>query len=459
MEFEETALYEDAQRVIGANQPGAKRTVRCIIHLEEGRLTTEPLFVTAINITRDYKNAYADVITVSTIMGLGQYVRKVYPARNNFKITLTFTPLDEKASSVNNEGVYSQKYHAILIERPDAPTTVGSGAENTNEESLNTKSLIDVDFQLMEESVFQLRVAATAGIFRNTQLEPVLKVLLSNVSKTAVVDDKQALKYLDVSEFDNQKKYDQIVIPPTGIKAVDLPEYLHKQYGLYNAGLGSYIFKGVWYIYPMYEFVNLNESLKTLTFIIMPKTKFREIENTFLVNGDSTTILVSGDTKFMSSNSVQSLEYGTGVRYMDANTALNDPETKGNKTVVDRQERMAEYAAFESENKLVNVKYSENAITANPFYENSGIAETMGSYFDCQWGNCDPNLIEPGVPCKVMYFEYDKVNTIKGVVVAAKYSSIKVSDPTSSMHTTTGAIRIFLEDFNQTLKPEEEWST
>jgi hypothetical protein len=58
-----------------------------------------------------------------------------------------------------------------------------------------------------------------------------------------------------------------------------------------------------------------------------------------------------------------------------------------------------------------------------------------------------------------MYFEYDKVNTIKGVVVAAKYSSIKVSDPTSSMHTTTGAIRIFLEDFNQTLKPEEEWST
>jgi hypothetical protein len=456
MEFEETPLYEDAQRVIAANQVGAKRTVRCIIHLDEGVLITEPLFVTAVNILRDYKNNYADNITVSTIMGLGQYVRKVYPARNNLKITMTFTPLDEKAAAVSGELVYSQKYHAILIEQPGMPTTVGSGAENTNEDSLNTKSIVDVHFQLIEESVYQLRVASVAGIFRNQQLEPLIKVLISQTGASANVDSKQALNQLDVLELDNQKKYNQILIP-SGIKMVDLPEYLQKYYGLYNSGLGSYIFRNTWYIYPMYRFVSLNDSLKTLSFIVMPKSKFREIENTFLVKGDSTTILVTGDTKFMSLNSLGSLEYGTGVRYLDADTAMDSPTTENNKATISRQKRVAEYSAFESENKLVNIRHADDRITANPFFQNSNIAETMGSYYDCQWGNCDPTLIYPGVPCNVMYFEYDKVVNIKGVVVAAKYHSLKVSDPTSSMHTTTGMVRIFLEDFNRALKPEKDW--
>ncbi len=445
MEIEKTPLWKDAQNIIINGEDNTKVGWTAIIHLnnEEDEKYT-PLHVTAVNIRRDYNLAYADELTCTVLMPMGKYARRVYPNRKNLEITLTKNPIkDFTRIKDEDREPDSEKYSATLIDDGRA-LIEAQGQESNDEFALDLMGVVDIHFQLYTKSVEQIRMMTVGGSFRQTTIKEVILGVLTNESKKAKVDKKQALVGVDLIPISNKEKKEHVVITH-GIKLFDLPNYLQNKYGVYSTGLGSYIQNRIWYVFPMYDTTQFEKREKNMTLLILPTSKCPELHKSFKKKGDALTVLISGDTGFRDDSGTQYLNDGNGVRLGDANKYLGKYNTtKDNKTKVERIKNNSEFITDERDSELNIMNVTGARITANPFVVYSNLIGRKGGIYKCTWENSDPSLIFPGMLVKIVYFDKEEVKELYGVMLGTNSSSYKIGDMNSLRHTTNTLMYIFV---------------
>ncbi len=417
MELEYTPLFREARAIMDNGATTANITWTARIHYGEDKYCV-PLIVKAINVHRDYRKSFADIRTITVTMGYGDYARLIYPNRVGLEVTLTKQDLVENSGTTDTDGrTQSEKYSASLLDGPTAPTT-GQGAESNDREALNLTQLIDVHFQLFDKAAERIRVMLCGGIYRTVTMEAVLKTVLTKQALSAEVDQSVALTGIDMVSANNQDLKGQVVIPH-GLKLIDLPDFLQKRFGVYSAGIGSYIQNNLWHIYPLYDTSEFTKRRKTLTILVVPRKKFQQIERSFRVDGDSTMIVVAGETGFKDDSGTNYVDSGNGVRFASAKNLMESPvTTSGNRAFVSRSANAAEFVADTGVNGVNNAAMSAKRITDNPFTEYSFLASKNGGVFKANWQNGDPALIEPGMCAKVVYVDGEEIKQIYGVVHA-----------------------------------------
>ena len=444
MEIEYTPLYKEAMRVINNGATTANVGWSAIIHY--GNDTYTPLQVISLNYIRDYVSSFTDEITLTVHLPLGVYSRLIYPNRLDLQITLIKLPLGEISNDVNgNAGIQSERYSALLIDGVRSPT-VGQGTEVNDQTTLDLTQIIDVNFQLYDKSLEQIRVMLSGGICRSSTVEDAIITLLSNQAMSAVVDGAKIITGIDMVDADNTDEKGQIVITH-GTKLIDIPDYIQARIGVYNSGIGNYIQNKFWYIYPLYDTTHFNTRVKTLTILILPKRKFANIERTFLINGNSLTILVTGETGFKDDSGSNYVGHGNGVRFADANTLMDvGANASGNKVLLKRDTNNSELISDTAIAGVNNAPISPNRITANPFVAFSQLALKKGGGFKCIWENSDSSLILPGMAAKVIYSDNDAIETIYGIVHVVTSISHRASGFSNSKFINQTAITLFMNN-------------
>ena len=426
MEVEYTPLYSEASLIMEAGQTTANTAWSALIHYGENK-TLEPLFTMAVNLERDYRTSFADIITVTVTMGLGDYARLIYPNRLGLELTLTQTDFNEMGSEINLDGrIQSERYSAVLLDGPNS-ATVGQGAESNSREALNLSQIIDVHFQLFSKSVEQIRVMLTGGIYRKCNVEEVMKTVLTRQALDAKLPAETALVGIDMVPADNKDKKGQVVFAH-GTKLIDVPDTLQKRIGVYNSGLGSYIQNKNWFIYPLYDTTDFKSRKKTVKILVMPKRKFANIERTFQANGDSLTILATGETSFKDDSGTNYVNSGNGVRFGDAKSIMQNPVTVADNKV--RIKRTSNNSEFISEKNDAGVNFaalSAKRITDNPFFEYSHLAAKNGGIFKCHWENADPSLLIPGMTAKVTYMDGEDLKELYGIIHVVQLVSFRAN--------------------------------
>lgn len=414
-----------------------------LIHYGENK-TLEPLFLTAVNLERDYRTSFADISTITVTMGLGDYARLIYPNRLGLEITLTQTDYLEKGSDIDPNGrIQSERFSAVLLDGPKSPT-VGQGAESNDQMALNLSQIVDVHFQLFSKSVEQLRVMLTGGIYRGCTVEETIKTVLTRQALDAKLPAETALTGIDLIAADNKDKKGQIVITH-GTRLIDVPDMLQKRIGVYSSGLGTYIQNKNWFVYPLYDTTDFKSRRKTIKIMVLPKRKYANIERTFQVNGDSLTILATGETSFKDDSGTNYVNSGNGIRFADASSIMQSPvSTNDNKVRIRRNDNNSELVADKNDAGVNFAALSSKRITDNPFFEYSHLAAKNGGMFQCHWENADPSLIIPGMAAKVIYQDGDDIKELYGIIHVVRLISSRANGFASNRFLNNVLLNVFV---------------
>lgn len=441
--IEDSPLYYDLLDVLANCDSKAQVYWKVLVHLNEEGDVYEPFNVTNVSVRRDYSVGYGDEFTCTLLIPYGEYVNTIYPNREHLHITLMRTPLADGTSVADaDQDVETEQYAAVLIENRSTVTQL-QGDEVKDVEALNLAGFNETHFQLFPKGMEILRTKLTGGIFRACTVQQVIESVLTQEVKNLNIDNKQAIKGIDMIDASNQNKYEQIVVPH-GIKVIDLPGFLHKKYGVYNAGIGSYIQNNIWYVFPLFDTTRFKNNVKTITIFMLPERKFPELEKTYRVLGDSIAILVLTKNDFRGNNTQSYLNSGNGVRFTDANNIMEGfNETVGTKTSVKRTGNNTEFATYLIKDGVNYLPVAEEKITANNYVQYSKLAMRQGGLLTMNWLNSNPALIEPGMTIRLVYYVNDDMEEAYGTVLGAMHMSVKVGDLNTTKHFNASRLTIF----------------
>jgi len=445
MEFEHSSLYREVSAILNSSTKPVHFTWKADVHV--GDETYGVLKVLSVDLVQDYENDFGDTIVLTASIPAGTYAKRIYPHQSNMDITLYRIPIGETSDTPNPEATpQSERYTATLIDKGN-PLLEGNAPGMLSEETLNLTSIVEVQFQLVNKALEQLRMITVGGIFRGNTNEEVIKCLLTGESQALKVEGARLPQGVDMVPASNQQKRDHVIIPQ-GTRLVDLPMYLHKNCGgVYNAGMGYYLQGDFWYVYPCYDVTRFNKSQRKLTVINVPPNKLPYVERTFRQDGNNLVVLATGEVRFRDDTDSRQLNEGNAIRFADANKIMDGfGDTKNNKTVLSRGANASEFMSTPRPNGNNNARLAPEQISANPFVQYSLLARRQGSLLSFAWENSRPEAIFPGMVTRVLYLQEGELRELDGVVLKVHhYAALRGNGLTATRYQTVSAISVFVK--------------
>lgn len=420
MAIENTLLYNEFKQIANSGSKPIFALWTCEIYA--GKEMVKPFRIKTIDINRNYDTEYSDIIVIETLIPEGTFNSKIRPFEDNLEIQLFKNPLGEVGTTPNQEvNTESQRYRATIIE--DGTTVIKKATpDNLDIEGADLTNLKTVYFQLVDIVSEQLRMRTTGGIFIDAIPALVLRTILGKESKKVSGAGDQIVRGVDLVEPSNNKVYKHVIIPE-GTRVVDLPKYIQEKCnGIYSSGIGYYLQKGLWYVYPLYDIERYPKTPKTLTILNIPEDKFPNIERTYRVTANQVIVLSTAGLKHFDDSESLQLNEGNGVRFTDASVVVEGfGKHKPGEYVVDRKVNNTEMMFERRKTGNNHTPVARDPISSNPFVEYSRLARRAVTHVQMVWENSNDSLIYPGMPAKIVYENNNEVEEIEGVVLRAQH--------------------------------------
>ncbi|MNZ43795.1 hypothetical protein D3C78_614070 [compost metagenome] len=335
----------------------------------------------------------------------------------------------------------------IAILPPESETgMLGNSPETTTEFNADISGLKIVQVQLQEEAYSLSRSEMVGGVFRDSTPFDILIALLHRSITTMDIEVALAVQGIQATPPNNTTKRRTTIIPH-GTPLVALADKLQTQLGgVYTAGIGCYLQKGYWHVWPLYNYKLYDVAERTALFILAPSTRFRGVEKTWRVVDKHVSIFITGEVTRQDPSEILLLNEGNGVRFSNTEAMMEGfVEVSGNKAVAKRTNNANEYEAVSRKANPMN-RVSEDMATSNTFNEASKVAARNGAFITMNWENSNPDLIIPGLQCEIAFLVEDDVNFINGVVVHAHgYSAVAGTGLHQKVHQITTEVVVMVD--------------
>ena len=444
MDLEETPLWNEVQQIIKSGPKPVSYYWKGIIHTDD---KNETIFkIASIDNVRNYEANIGDELIIETIIPLGVYVKIIYPNRSKLEITLYKEPLKELGEETELEEFQeSERFKAVPI-LEGLPTYEGKDMDMYNQFTLDLQMPLNISFQLFNRSLERLRTVTVGGIFRKTLNEDVIKSIMVNESLKVKTGGQSSILGVDMVEADNKALRDHTIIPQ-GVKLLALSTYVQERCnGVYNNGIGTYLQRKIWYIYPLYNTTRFETASRKAVIYKVPKKRLHGIERTYRTDNQTVYILASSDSAFEDDANTNFMNQGNGVRLPDANQFMSSPiKASDNKAIINRKQLNNEIVYGKKEDGLNSVYNSEDSISANMFLEHTRISARDGSIVTFNWDNADPKQLIPGMMVKVIYMDNDVMQELTGVLLNSHvFIQLNGKGITATSHITTCQLSIFV---------------
>lgn len=427
MGFDNNVLFKDVMKVVKSSVNVTAFQLRLIILLPNEDVIVD--HVLAVHSTRDMLNKAYESLTIDLLVGVGTWSSAIYPNKKNLKVKLEISPADHYNPSATKGAIHTQEYNATLLENKDSIMENGGNMTNNRSEADATQ-MVPVTFELIQDVTNATRKAQVSGWVIRTPLKTVLEGAMMSVGVKAIPNKQQydtgdysGVIGVDVSPLDNQRLYDHIYLKD-GVTLPVIPSYLQKTVGLYKSGIATHFHKGIWYIYPPYDFSRFSQKQRRLIVANVPKDKMGGMTNTYNYQGEDLMMIATGEVKTKDNSELVQLNVGNAVRVVNASTVMNDfIQTSKNESTTDRNNNILEGALEQRDNGITNLRPACNHITDNLYHEMSLLKEGMVAQVILQWHNSNSSLLYPGMPVKFLYMKDSAVSTRYGTVVGCDEST------------------------------------
>ena len=399
---------------------------RIKVHIYTGSEWVTPLTVQNYYLYRDYEGSFADTEMLTVQMGLGDYAYGIFPNRDQLLIEVTSEAQVTNADAYHqSEPVTAKRYRGVLLTQTN-PAMSASGGDVSTKEDLNQQGIISVEFQLLDEANYQVRMATVGRNYRNvTPMEVLVSALTEN--RTAVVaNSQQLIRGVDVVPGYNETKRSQLCIRPT--RLTDLVAVLQdKEGGLYSAGAGCYLQDGMWFIYPLYNMNLIGNYTRTLTIVMLPPRLYQG-EHTYMVSGDSVTIICNGSASTIDQGLAQQIDHSNGYRFINANNLMTATTTDNNATTLDRSKNLYEFSGGAFSDSANNLQWGDRRATSNPFPYYTELARRSTRPIRLKWNYADPSLLTPGMPVRIVTASEGKIVSKQGTLLHVETNRTTIDD-------------------------------
>lgn len=438
MSVRDTTAYHDLLEL--ARTPG-----RAVHWRLEGRLLVagQEVLITAITYhsdRRQFASRYYGDIFVGVKVDLATYR---YIVNNQRSLQFELVKAQQSPDGLVNTEVYryGQVYTAYLCDPVDPAMMAQVDANSRADGSvLQLSGVVEINLQLVEPMIDDLRLEETGGIFRQTTLQTVLKTLLGytlgETSNPSALQDGEyvGMRGVDIVPLDNTRVYDHIVIP-NGTRLTAIPSYLHDQYGLYSSGVGWHINRGWCYLYPLLNTQYFNSRKRTLTVLNVPVSEIPVMERSFLVRSDQIFVFATGESRHVDSGERIQAGQGNGLRLSRASDLLDTyATTQGNKTTFNKAGNVKAFLVDERPSQKANVRHAQSQFTDNPYRDVSPLVQAKGSTVTVNWDRSAPDLLYPGMPVKFLYKENDRLYSLLGTLAAMETYTATSTGSVTDLH-------------------------
>lgn len=450
--IENTTLWNDVKKIISSKTINVEYDLTALIHTEKEDFTV--LKLTNLDIVRDYSGSIADQIYIETRIPLGDYVKRLHPYRNNLELSIKKIPKSGK-----DKTKLVKRYKAIFLEEEN-PKVAGTDYTRFSHEQLNNTEILTVKFQLLELTIEVTRILTVSGVFRNFKQEDLIRTVLFNHSNQITINGKPVVDGVDIVKLDNTVPVKQVIIPD-GTTITTIPTFLQEKVGgIYNSGIGTYFQvykdKKMWFVYPVAKTDRFNEPVDKVIFYSVPNGRLKSIEKTYRIENTVTYIVVTGGKSYRDSAELSYMNEGVGFRTTDARAFMKKPvimTEDGPKGL--RSNLNTEVIAKERSDNLnfapmVGKSNPNRGITINQFLEASIVNIRKLARVDVVWENGNIDLLYPGMPCKYIFLEVNKIIELNGTVVAAhSTTAVMGNQVTSDKYKTSITVTLAVETYEE----------
>lgn len=454
MELEQTTLANEVATII--NQTERPVHFYWEAAIVAGGKVYPAYKVMNIDVRRDYEKNYADEIMVELYIGGGTFARNIVPFKEDIKVILFRNPIGEVNNGVRPEdGIYHQTFRGTLLQK-DQPTTAGTdpvmGADAATGDLVSMRL---IQIQLQDLSLEQIRLITVGTVIGNCKPADPIMYFLSQAGKSINVDKDNQIRGVTMIPANNVEVQDHIVIPQQ-TSLLELPDYIQNVCcGVYNAGLGFYLQKQMWYVWPVYDLTRFDTYQQTITIILVPDNRLNSIERTYRTTANQVIILATGGAIHTDASEDAIANQGNGVRFADSRKMLESfAEVKGNKAVAKRSFNNSEFVGIKRASGLNNIP--NGGFNNNIYYETSQLARRKGSILEVNWQNSNPDLLTPDKPVQVIIAK-DGLPQIMPAVMLGTHTYYTSGDNgfKSNRHMSNTGIRLFVDKDLPELKEYE----
>lgn len=449
-DIESTPLWADIESVIYSGPKDVKYDYAALVHTQDNDFNIFKII--HIEEKCDYQSEIGPSMKISFQIGLGDYVYKLYPFRDNLEITIKRIPQNERGGTIAEADVETRRYKANLVLGKN-PQITGERLANQSYTDLNTSHIQDVYMELLDRNFETVRTKTfPGGSIVGKPAKDTIFALLMGESKNILIDGKAPVDGIDLVEPDNKEPIKHLFLE-SGMRAAYIPTYLQNEaLGVYSTGIGTffqrYKDKYYWYVYPLYKPARFDEDVDRLVIYAVPEERMPGIDRTYRTEGKVTYIVVTGSKSYIDSGKISDLNAGVGFRMPDANAMMKKPvkvTEEGPKG--DRARLNSEVAG--RERKDGNIYAPVLHASANPYKQYSDIARRQLARVDLVWENSDSEKVYPGMPCKYVFMDKDEYKEKRGIVIGKYTVRELIGKPTlSNTYRTSTHLAIMLEPFD-----------
>lgn len=444
--IEKTPLWKDVEAILYSGPTKTSFEYRVLLHTEKEDINV--LKLTSIDIDRDYVNNIADRTVIQLTLPLGDYAKRLFPYRHNLEVTIKRLQLNDDSGTEDlKEKPYIEKFKAIFLP-DDNPRVSASQYENMDLETLNKLDFVNLKLEIYNRSLEVLRVKTTSGVFKKATTFKVMEAVLVSESKKVTIDGKPAIDGVDIIESSNSETYSHITVP-SFTKIVSLPTFLQeKMGGVYPEGIGTYfqVWEGkkMWFVYPLYNTSRFTSGKPNLTIFSVPNFKLPGVNRTFKKEGLALNILATSSKDYKDDGEIGYMNEGVGFRMADARAFMTKPVEMTEEGPVGKRAYLNHEAAVKDREDALNYgPMTSQRISQNPYKEYAKLAFRSTARIDIVWENCKHELIYPGMPCKYVFLENDKMVELEGVVLHVHVMiGLIGSVATSNQHNTSALVSL-----------------
>lgn len=418
MEIEKSAFYSQIMEISrNGNSDPAYSWVAVIIANNKEVSTYK---ITNIDCIRDYANNYTDEMILSVMMFAGDYVGDVYPYRDQLEVVLYKELLDGPYSSVSGSSFSQLKmtYKAVVKSTIDLKNTLMEGRP-FDKAAFNLMPPLSLEFDLIRKNVMQIRaMTCTAFPFRRVVPADVVKSILTAASAAVTSDPSEVIRGVQLIEPDNNQMADHVIIPH-GTPIMDVPGYVQKNCnGVYANGIGFYLQSNFWYVYAPFDVTRFKKSLRTLTIMRVPQSRFAGLDRTWSLNGDNLIVLACGEFSKTDSTTHQKLDIGVGTTYVNSSAMMDGFfKATANKVIMSAADSVNRFTVERRGDGINRAPLSRARITDNNCAEQSKLSMRQGAIMSVVWDYANPEHIEPCMPVKVITLDGEQPQEVDGVVL------------------------------------------
>jgi len=396
---------------------------RWLVQIYANNKTFNVIKVLNMDYEENPEQNYCARVMTRVAIEAGTYFYQILPYDNNLEISVTRYVVSQTTDDINyQEAPRVERYTATIVNKEDYPSA-GNLPDNVSESLLNVSDVVQIEFQLINKAIDQLRSTTIGGVVRKTDVKTLLQTSITSAFGSLNVDTERKPLGVDITAPSNQATQEHFVLPH-GLKLVDLPDYLQNHSGgVYSSGLGHFIKDEFWYIYPKYDVERFGSTQRVMTVIRVPPNKIPGSEKTYRINGGNLIVLATDEAQKNNISEIHQQNEGGGTRFATADNFLESfTQTQDNRTLARRGARASEFVGQQRPNGLNNVLMSKERITSNGFKQYSDIAKRQGNLFTFVWENSNMDLVLPGMLVKVLMLEGDDVIQLSGSLLGSYHA-------------------------------------